>query len=307
MKDHLQNKINSGQMWAISGRKGSGKWELAKILIDQGSVRISMADFLKKSIAKLYEIDEIWTTDQSKKEEIWTTPLIWNKEIAKKYSDIIEENIVDYHQTDKKFTTIRDALQFIGSDVLKSYDNLFHVKKTCQNLSPNENYVCDDIRFPEERDVLKQYNPDYHETFIIKPDNWAISNHISEISIDWTQFDHNDIIVNDSSLEQLKNKFKTKLKKQFKNNYNQSNFCYKFTNNSHLAGFCYYIMTNEFAFSNLSKFDYSWSEDFKSRNPYIIENLKFWHKNHLPVMEKEQLENYWRGYFSAKLGLAPEQ
>ena len=85
MKDHLQNKINSGQMWAISGRKGSGKWELAKILIDQGSVRISMADFLKKSIAKLYEIDEIWTTDQSKKEEIWTTPLIWNKEIAKKY------------------------------------------------------------------------------------------------------------------------------------------------------------------------------------------------------------------------------
>jgi hypothetical protein len=187
----------------LGGRKGSGKSEISKSLVDFRVV--SFADELRNIISKLYDTPVSVLKDPVLKEQVFSKPLEWSDEVCDKLSKTVDQTIVN-SQEPRQFTKWRQVLQFIGTDVLQKHDKQFHVKATVNKLDPNFNYVCDDVRFMHELNAFKQCsNFKFQDFYLIKPDNWIISNHISETELNWSLFQR--IIINDGTKEDLLNKF----------------------------------------------------------------------------------------------------
>lgn len=230
---------------AISGRKGSGKSTLSKVLLQNNYVKISFADYLKKMLSEVFSLSEEYFHNQDlKSKDLFEINI--NEKNLNKISDYIGEKLSDsiYEMYDgssflSESTIIRSPrklLQFIGTNILRHHNEDFHAIKTyekiCQN--PDANYVCDDLRFPNELNYLKlaskHLNCSFNSFFIIRPGNFDISNHESEISLNYSMLDR--IIINDSSQENLLNKFKFLNENYDSYNYNASEHSFlKFSNN----------------------------------------------------------------------------
>lgn len=183
---------------AFSGRIGSGKSELAKICQNKGFEKLYFALPLKQLVANLIHVDI---------EDI--NPL---KNVEKKYKFTKKDYIYLANETNIPFETIRDEmknvklntvrqlLQFIGTDLIRKYNPNWHVNKIKTMIDKNKNYVFDDVRFPNELKLIKELGGDCW--FIIRPIINNVSNHISEISLTWKDFD-DKVIINDGNLEKF--------------------------------------------------------------------------------------------------------
>lgn len=171
---------------SFSGRKGCGKSTAANVLISRGYIKISFADYLKKIVSELFNWKLIDLYDINKKEE-QIEPVLWDKDAAKKLSKIANIDDDIFYES-MSFSSRRRALQYIGTEVLRRYDSDFHVKKLLSNLDPSINYVMDDCRFPNELNFLKKNNAIC--IYIIRPNLFDYSNHISEISLSRHDFQH---------------------------------------------------------------------------------------------------------------------
>ena len=116
-----------------------------------------------------------------------------------------EEEMTKRLKVANKDFTMRDWLQFIGTDLIRSYDPDWHIKKTFAMMDPNKNYVFDDTRFPNEIEALIEKGAEAWYVVRNKTDN--ISNHESEtmISLESPYFDNGNIIPNDTVLEIFRN------------------------------------------------------------------------------------------------------
>lgn len=183
---------------AFSGRIGSGKSELAKICQNKGFEKLYFALPLKQLVANLIHVGI---------EDI--NPL---KNVEKKYKFTKKDYIYLANETNIPFETIRDEmknvklntvrqlLQFIGTDIIRKYNPDWHVNKIKTMIDKNKNYVFDDVRFPNELKLIKELGGDCW--FIIRPIINNVSNHISEISLTWKDFD-DKVIINDGNLEKF--------------------------------------------------------------------------------------------------------
>ena len=178
----------------LSGRKKSGKTTIAKILLKKNFQKASFAAPLKEYLSEIYnwKIEEL--NDQDSKEAILEKPALWNKEICLKLERITNSPNLPY-EGEKEFKTRREALQFIGTEIFRKYDINFHVKKFREKYKDGD-YVCDDVRFPNELEVSKEMNAKC--LFIIRPYNFNFSNHSSEISLRRKDFDN--VLVNDTTI-----------------------------------------------------------------------------------------------------------
>jgi len=193
---------------AFGGRLGSGKTILSSGLLKDGFIKIAFADYLKNLIAKTYNFDVSMLQNPIGKSEELTTPLIWNKEIAKKLFNFAEISNFNYDIENCQFNTRRDAAQYIGTNILRAYDNEFHIKKTFASLKHGSDYVCDDVRFDDELHALKQMGAKCY--YILRPSNFQISNHSSETSLNWSDFDYH--IINDKTIKDIQEEFQQSLK-----------------------------------------------------------------------------------------------
>ena len=183
---------------AFSGRIGSGKSELAKICQNKGFEKLYFALPLKQLVANLIHVGI---------EDI--NPL---KNVEKKYKFTKKDYIYLANETNIPFETIRDEmknvklntvrqlLQFIGTDLIRKYNPNWHVNKIKTMIDKNKNYVFDDVRFPNELKLIKELGGDCW--FIIRPIINNVSNHISEISLTWKDFD-DKVIINEGNLEKF--------------------------------------------------------------------------------------------------------
>lgn len=183
---------------AFSGRIGSGKSELAKICQNKGFEKLYFALPLKQLVANLIHVGI---------EDI--NPL---KNVEKKYKFTKKDYIYLANETNIPFETIRDEmknvklntvrqlLQFIGTDLIRKYNPDWHVNKIKTMIDKDKNYVFDDVRFPNELKLIKELGGDCW--FIIRPIINNVSNHISEISLTWKDFD-DKVIINDGNLEKF--------------------------------------------------------------------------------------------------------
>lgn len=196
----------------ISGKIDSGKSTLAKRLIAFDFIKFSFADWMKHYCAGVYDVPVEWMYDQDQKES--TSRQYKISALARDlrslermgYSDATcRALILQLENTLNRpyFVSLREMLQFVGTEYFRALDPNFHVKRTVETLDPNKNYVCDDMRFPNEVDALRRVNAKLFR--VNRPTHSNTGNHPSEIALDdYTDWDF--ILVNDGTLEQYETK-----------------------------------------------------------------------------------------------------
>ena len=193
-----------GKIIGFGGRIGSGKSELAKICQDAGYKKLYFALPLKQLVADLIQVrlEEINGLKNVEKDYDFNQEdyLFLSKETG------IPIETVEKEMSPIKFKTVRQLLQFIGTDLIRKYNTDWHVNRIRAMINEDDNYVIDDIRFPNELNLVRELGGDCW--FIIRPTINNISNHESETSLTWKDFG-NKLIINDSNLNLFKFRWET--------------------------------------------------------------------------------------------------
>ena len=191
------NKIIS-----FSGRLGSGKSELASVCEKYGYEKLYFAKPLKMLVAKLIGVDESEINSLKNVEKEYN----FN---ASDYLMLSDETGIPVDTIEKamsgvEFKTVRQLLQFIGTDIIRRYNADWHVEKIKEMIEDGKSYVFDDVRFHNELKLIKDLGGD--AWFIVRPIIDNISNHISEIDLSWKDFG-DMVIINDTNLAMFKTKW----------------------------------------------------------------------------------------------------
>jgi hypothetical protein len=190
----------------LTGPAGSGKDTLFNILYeiynhDFHIVKLAFGDSLKiitSHLTKLFTNINFNINDMNNLE----------------YKEKEINNIKLYINNNQETFTIRKALQFIGTDIMRKYidDNIFVnviINKINSLLNQNFNkktiIILTDLRFPNEQSELYNFSKKFDiniKTFLIHRDNINISNHLSENLFNKLHIDF--VINNNSSIYNLK-------------------------------------------------------------------------------------------------------
>ena len=198
----------------FAGRCRSGKTELAKICEGFGYKRLSFAIPLKQLCADILDISVDGLNELKNNGD--ALQLIINDDIC---TILSEETDIPLDITKgvcggKMLYNVRHMLQFIGTDYIRKYNEDWHVNRLRQMLDMENDYVFDDVRFPNEKKLITELGGDCW--FITRTTLDNISNHESETSLTWHQC-FNKVIINDKTLQYLLLKWET-----FMQNYDAS-------------------------------------------------------------------------------------
>jgi hypothetical protein len=206
----------------FAGRKRAGKTALSHHLKEKyGCEIITIAQALKELGCKLVNVESIDKLNELKDNDMqisfdncdemienWVN--ILSQEIGidnNNYFYAILENKVKQFLSQNSFT-VRDMLQYIGSEIIRQYNENWHLDKLEYNIknSTADIIVVDDVRYPNERNLIAKMGGDIF--FVLRPDlSIDISNHSSEVSLNWVDFNENRIIINYLPLEMLFKEF----------------------------------------------------------------------------------------------------
>lgn len=198
------------QLLGISGHKHSGKSEIAKQLTAQGYTILKFADALKDMVC------EIVGCTREELEERKEEPLhIYIDYYA--FATIVNRTGFDKEKLapllrGRTFHSIRHLLQFLGTDVIRKFDENWHVKKLQEKLVPGGMYAVDDMRFHNEVAFIEGEGG---VTLRINRPGTGKDAHESETALDDYAFDY--VIQNDSTLSALESNVRALLAKLMEN------------------------------------------------------------------------------------------
>lgn len=191
-----------GKIIAFAGRIGSGKSELAEICQKYGYEKIYFAYPLKKLVSELIHVD-ISEINGLKNVEKDYHFLKMDYMFIALQTGIPYKTVLD-EMSKVKFKTVRQLLQFIGTDLIRKYNTNWHVNKIRAMINKDKDYVIDDVRFKNEFDLIRELGGDCW--FIVRPKIDNVSNHESEVTLRWQDFG-NKVIINDASLRMFRFKW----------------------------------------------------------------------------------------------------
>ena len=209
---------NKLKIIGFAGRKRSGKTTLAKYLKnEENAIIITIANFLKYLCCDLMNMS--YEELNEKKDNGYTFDVVpdnrWFNIIDKRTHigiDNIKKELQNVH-----ITSIRQLLQVIGTDVIRKYNENWHVEKMIeeiQSYSEDKLIVIDDVRFPNERDAILRLSGEVF--FIVRPNSLTISNHPSETALKWHNFSFDKVIINNYPNEE---EFITNFKVHYTNDF----------------------------------------------------------------------------------------
>lgn len=168
----------------LCGFAQSGKDTAAGFLIDQGWKRLAFADALRDSVYLLNPIVRTVCSDFGA-EQI-------------RVQDIVDT--IGWDRAKVDVAEIRELLQRMGTEVGRAlYGESFWVDRVLAQMTPDQNYVITDVRFPNEVEAVKSVGG--RVIRIYREGVGAVNTHVSDQGIDNLEFD--SIILNDGPLEQL--------------------------------------------------------------------------------------------------------
>ena len=196
-----------GRIISFSGRIGAGKSVLAKICEENGFEKLYFAMPLKKLVADLIHVNVDEINDLKNVDKEYSFNKLDYLFISKETH--IPFNIVEEEMSKVEFRTVRQLLQFIGTDLIRKYNVNWHVNKIRGLIDKEKNYVFDDVRFTNELNLIRELGGD--AWFIVRPKIDNVSNHESETTLTWKDFG-NKVIINDGGLSIFKFRWETFLK-----------------------------------------------------------------------------------------------
>ena len=197
--------MSNSNIIGFSGRMGSGKGVLASVCEKHGYKRLSFAMPLKELCAKILciTLDEL-IKFKNNVQSINLKIDDYICEIIADETNLPFDKIKDACGENRIIATVREMLQFIGTDVIRNIDENWHVKAIVNMMKPDGKYVIDDIRFPNELDSLNHMGATCW--YVVRPTVIRLTHHPAEESLKWHMFGKN-VVVNDLSLEDLEKRW----------------------------------------------------------------------------------------------------
>lgn len=196
------------------GRKESGKSLLSDSCAEFGYETVYMATPLKNLVADLIGVRY---EDLEKLKTVESEYPIKDEDIDSLHSETgIPYGYIKEKMSGKVYHTVREILQHLGTDVIRNYDNDWHVKKTREMIlekGPDAKVCVGDVRFPNEVAMIRELGGDIW--FITRPRMDNVSNHRSETSVRWKDADF--VIVNNGTKDEIVNRWK-----RFVSNYKEN-------------------------------------------------------------------------------------
>lgn len=201
----------------VGGEKKHGKDTVANYLVEQyGYTKMAFADKLKHLCSSAFNVPIEDCYDENKKETGYIIPVTLHS-TTRLIDDLL--SYCPIHPSDmlsilKKlgdknmFSSIRDMLQFVGTDIIRDMiDSSYHYDSVANIFKDMgiEDGVVSDCRFSNEREKLKA-DFDAINLLVVRPslEKNATSGHASETSLGSVEeYDH--VIINDGSLQDLYN------------------------------------------------------------------------------------------------------
>lgn len=219
--------MNSKTIIGFAGRQRSGKTSICKYLEESmGAEIVTVASALKKLVCDFLVCDlKTLNSLKDKRTPIYkalpitNVPRWWDDmAIERVYDEVgVPDNMLPFawydtikqaFNTIDKSTTVRELLQMVGTDIIRKHNPMWHVNKLVENIqnSDSDLVVVDDIRFPNEREAIEKLGGQVF--FVIRPDlTVQVSQHSSETSLTWHDFDDRHVILNYSTEEFMHEKF----------------------------------------------------------------------------------------------------
>lgn len=219
---------NDIKILTFSGRMRSGKDMLCQAMeTAYGAKTFSLATHLKQLCCKIMDIElPMFSPWDRTKLDMWKNNrgvlteegLVLCNESIKVISDYTGFGFERVKQVCGSifFRSVRELLQLVGTDVIRTIDSSWHIKKTLQDIYklPEKTIACvGDIRFPNELEAFRKSGADSY--FIIRNNAEKVSSHLSENSLSHTNFPDNMVIINNGTTETLCKEFVNKYAKGF--------------------------------------------------------------------------------------------
>lgn len=147
----------------VSGKIGCGKTAFSKAFIDKfpSYEILNFGGILKKELSENYQFPLEWTYDQKLKLNVINPATTW---------ETIIDYIRDYLMIDKKHIgkhngdapelpkhnmTVREALQWYGTDFRRKNDPNYWIKRMHDQLKHHPWAIIDDVRFRNEANMIR--------------------------------------------------------------------------------------------------------------------------------------------------------
>lgn len=182
----------------FAGRARSGKSTLAKVLKEeQNAVVITIASYLKGLCCDILDV----TPKELDEMKVNGTEIELKADAIEKIAQEtnINNSMIANVLSSCPIHNVREMLQIIGTEVIRKYNPNWHINKMKDEIDSypkDQLIVIDDVRFPNEREAIESYDNSI-VLFIMNPrkiDN--VSNHESERSLFWYNFDMKRVIIN---------------------------------------------------------------------------------------------------------------
>lgn len=223
----------------LSGAKGSGKDEVAK-MIQKETIEISVmkntgylntgtveskwqikrfSQKLKEAVALLFGVTVDQLEDQDFKENMcysFETGILIRREDLSPDVNVctniwLLKTRAKYHKTNITVSPIRFILQYFGTEIGRDMlGQNFWVNATFQYYNKDDHFIVPDMRFSNELEAIKSRGGLLIR--IERPGLDLLDQHPSETSLNEYK-DWNEVIVNDGTLEDLREKVKEIVKK----------------------------------------------------------------------------------------------
>lgn len=186
----------------FAGKAGSGKDTAGNYLKLKQWQHYQFARPLKMIVAKMLDLPLNAMENRDLKDHKLQNKIVLTEDDAHLFMSLCPEPILGHEQANKiidtfegkELSSIRELLQFIGTDVGRNLINqniwINSAKKSLENLSKSVNVVLTDVRFENERDAISELGG---FTIRINRNSESIGDHASELgkfTVD-TEIDNN--------------------------------------------------------------------------------------------------------------------
>lgn len=199
----------------IAGKMRSGKGVLSEHLHEKyGYTVVAFHSYLKEICTKLLGLESVAELDELKNSNK-AIGMYFNQELCNRFADAfdVDRQFFGDIMIGKEISSVRELLQTIGTDVLRVYDENWHVNRLIDRIvaivHDGGKVVVSDIRFPNEKAKIEGIGGEIY--YVDREVDDERASHIAETSLSSADFDDRFVLKNDSDVDTLISEFEKRL------------------------------------------------------------------------------------------------